>query len=125
MIFFGFVRWYYRESPLAIITIWKNFLAFAIDFFGIRYHFATFFRPWKLVSVRYDEEESLVTRFFLNVAGRAVGIVVGIMMRSFAIVSGLIAFLVFFAAGIIVEIFWLLLPLALVFLFYQGVSFLV
>lgn len=124
MIFFDFIRWYYYDSSLAILTIWKNFLAFAIDFFGIRYHLATFFRPWKLVTLRYDEEESLATRFFLNVAARAVGVVVGIVMRSFAIASGLLTFLIFFAAGIIIEVFWLLLPLGVAFLFYQGVLFL-
>ena len=122
MIFFEFLRWHYYEVPLAIIHIWRNFLSFSFDFFGVRYHLKTLFKPWHLVVVRFDEE-SLIKKFFLNLASRFIASLVGMGMRLFTIAMGLLSALSFFFLGIAIELFWLALPFLLVYSFLQGVYF--
>lgn len=119
MILAEFFRWYYYQAPLEIIAIWQNFLPFPFQFFGVRYHSATFFRPWHLIIVQFDDPNKL-KRFFLNIAGKVIGVVIGMLMRLLVIMLGITGFVVVFFFGIIAEIFWLLLPVALVITIIQG-----
>ncbi|MBI3336743.1 hypothetical protein HYZ98_04245, partial [Candidatus Peregrinibacteria bacterium] len=91
---------------MEIVTIWRNFLAFSVDFFGVSYHLRTFFRPWHLLVVHF-EEGSAVEKFFFNIASRIIGRVMGAIMRSGAILIGLLSFGAFFLAGIALELLWL------------------
>lgn len=124
MIFLDFIKWYYYEAPLGIITIWRNFLAFPFDFFGIRYHLRTFFRPWHLIVVRFAGEERIKT-FFFNLASRLIGSMVGMVARSVTIGMGLVTFATFFIFGLMIELFWLFLPFLLIYLVWQGFSYIV
>jgi hypothetical protein len=124
MIIAEFIHWYYYTAPLEIIAIWQNYLAFSLHFFGIRYHLATFFRPWRLITLEFDEPNR-IRRFFLRTAGRAVGVSIGIVMRLIVIFAGITTFFVVLLGGILAVLLWLLLPAGLILTFIQGVYLLI
>lgn len=119
MIIAEFIRWYYYEAPLNIVAIWRNFLPFPFQFFGVRYHAATFFRPWRLKVVQFDEPNA-ITRFFKNLAARLIGSVIGLIMRTVVIIMGILGFIIVCIGGVVAEVLWLLLPLGLAFTIIQG-----
>lgn len=124
MIFAEFIRWYYFESPKEIFTIWKNLLHFCVNLFGLRYHLATFFRPWRLIVVDFGEE-GLVRKWLFAVAAKVIGSGIGMVMRTLLIVCGLVSWLFIFVFGIVAQILWLVLPFGLVLVFFQGLAYLV
>ncbi len=120
MLFAEFIKWYYHEAPIQIAEIWRNFLTFPFNIFGIRYHLATFFRPWHLVAVRF-EDTSLIRKFLWNLSSRVVGSLLGAFMRGITIMIGFVsAFLVFFI-GIFFLLLWLFLPLILGYAFFESI----
>lgn len=121
MIVFDFFRWYYGEAVLGIFRILGNFLEFSFNFFGIRYHFATLFRPWHLIVVRFDQESG-ASRIMLNMSSRLIASSIGFFVRSFTILVGILTLLVLFLGSVIVVVLWLFLPLILALLFFQGAS---
>lgn len=124
MIFAEFIHWYYYKAPLDIIIIWRNFLFFSYHFFGIPYHLATFFRPWRLVVVQF-EEQGVIRRFFFNLAGKMIGIGIGMTMRSLTIFLGLVTMLALVIGGVFFVFVWLLLPAGLILGFLQGAFFVI
>lgn len=123
MILAEFIKWYYREAPIQIVMIWKNFLTFPFDLFGIRYHIQTFFRPWHLVVVRFDDA-SIIRKFLWNVSSHIIGSLLGAFVRGITITVGLVSVALAFFIGIFLLLLWLFLPLILAYAFLEGISLL-
>lgn len=121
--FLDFLKWYYYETPRSLLKIWENFIIFPFYFFGIHYHLTTLFRPWHLIVVQFEEETG-AKRFFLNLASRIIGRIMGMFVRLFTILAGLISIIAAFFIGLALQLFWLSFPVVLASFFIQGIAYL-
>ena len=120
MVFFRFIKWYLYETHINLIKVWLNFFIFTLDFFGIRYHLQTFFRPWRLISIRIAINNR-VKIFFFKLTNFLIGTIIGMIARSITIISGLICAIIVFFIGIAIELIWLFLIIILIYELYKGI----
>ena len=115
----SYFLWHYTTALVDIMRISGNFLWFLNNLFSISLLFRTLLSPWKRIHEEkrpglHIEEDA--ERFILNMVMRGVGIVV----RIFFIIVGLIACLVVLILEVLAIVLWLLLPGILVFLVFSA-----
>jgi len=107
-----FWRWYYGESVKDVLTGWKNFIIFAVNYFSIPLLLKTLLAPWKRDITKRPKGldfKKLFEYLVFNLISRGLGFLV----RFATIVIGII-FLVFtIIGGAVFFILWLILPLIL------------
>lgn len=105
--------WFYIKMPKKIIAGWRNFLLFVLYYFSIKLLLRTLFSPWRKYTEGYprgiDIKKYLET-FIFNMASR----IIGAIMRSFLIISGIIAEFIVFVSGGLVLLGWILSPALLI-----------
>ena len=118
-IFFQWLSWQFFEMPQNVLRTWRNFLLFNLNYFSIPLLLRTFFSPWRRYKWSYGKGfdfAKYVEVFFSNFISR----VIGAILRTFLIMSGLIIeiFIIFIGAFILLA--WLILPMLLIFGIYYG-----
>ncbi len=118
-----YFSWHYLRAWKELFNVWLNFLWFTIHFFSIPELFRSLFSPWK----RMTEErkpgfqfEDLASFFIINLLSRLVGAI----LRTTIIVAGLVMLTLVIITGVITYIFWLFAPLIVVSSFVFGISML-
>ena len=114
-----YLIWHFYDVPMETITGWKNFLIFTFNYFSIDILIFTFFSHWHKYSLKYGKTISpswYFEVFVFNMMSR----IIGMMLRIFLIMFGIISELFVFFFGIEFLAFWLLLPLILFFSFLYG-----
>ena len=107
------VSWQFFEVPKSILKAWRNFLLFNLHYFSIPLLLKTFFSHWRRYRWSYGRGLDLgryFSVFFSNLISR----ILGAVMRTFLIVTGLAVEFLVVLGGIIVLLFWLILPLLLI-----------
>lgn len=120
---FQFLEWYLWRVPQRIVSAWKNFLKFNLEFFSIFELLKTLFAPWKQYSLDYGvgfDLQRYAEVFISNLITR----ILGAFVRSVLIAIGLVVELFIFAAGLAVLAGWIALPLILFYLFKKGLRYL-
>jgi len=118
-----FFSWYYFDAPKSIIRIWRNFILFVLNYFSIGLLFKTLFSPWKRISEsrgRGFDLMNFLSVLTLNIFSRFIGF----LIRSVVIVFGLILEVMVIVFGFVFSVFWLLLPLFLIFTIFEGIRLL-
>lgn len=108
-----FFQWYYLDSLKSILKNWKNFLVFILNYFSVNLLLKTFFSPWKRYYQSYGrgfDFKKYLSAFFSNILFRLIGMVV----RTFLIITWIIAELFIVLIGIIAILIWIPLPLLLI-----------
>lgn len=114
-----YFSWWYGEG---LVKFWQGIevvTARIFAFFSIKDLSKTLFNPWKRDSFSV-ENASLDVRLRLwldNMISRLIGAI----MRSFIIILGLAATILFFSLALIVFVVWLGLPIVVFFLIINGV----
>ncbi|KKQ51302.1 MAG: ATPase AAA-2 domain protein [Parcubacteria group bacterium GW2011_GWD2_38_11] len=115
----NFIHWYYNEAVHKLLEIWKNFLFFVWQHFSILELSKTLLSPWRR-DVTFSTWTGLhpikmLTALFENIISRVLGAIV----RTFVILTGLGVFVLVIMLGLAINIVWVGAPLLLVvFLFY-------
>ncbi|MDD2697156.1 MAG: hypothetical protein PHE52_03325 [Candidatus Pacebacteria bacterium] len=108
-----YIVWQFFEVPREILKAWKNFLLFNLNYFSVPLLLKTFFSHWRRYRWSYgkgfDPGRYLET-FFSNLISRVLGAIV----RTFAIVIGILSEIGIFFGGVIVFFGWLLFPAFLI-----------
>jgi len=107
-----FFAWYYIDSISGLLSAWKNFLLFNLEFFSVPLLLKSLFSPWRRIYSPYGKTFELwknIEAFTLNMMSR----IIGAILRVFLIVIGLIFEIVVLTAGLIIILLWLALPLIL------------
>ncbi|MGM0629205.1 MAG: hypothetical protein ACQESA_02160 [Patescibacteria group bacterium] len=114
-----YIWWHYVRAPYCIIALTLNFAGGILYFFSITLLLKTLFSPWRRLSEDYPENFNfgeIATSLVVNSLMR----VVGAVMRTITIITGLFFTLLSFIMGILFFVYWLLMPVALVFLLTWG-----
>jgi len=104
-----FWRWYYTEAVKDVLTAWKNFIFFAINYFSIPLLFKTLFAPWKRDATKRPRGLDL-KRFFEYITFNAISRGLGFVVRFFTIIAGIVYLILTIAIGAVFFVLWLVLP---------------
>lgn len=110
-------RWHFYETSKFLLLVWKNYILFCSDFFSIFLLLKTFFYPWRRYKWRYPKGFR-VGEFFETLISNTFSRIFGAIFRSFLIISGILAQIFIFMAGITIILFWILIPFIIIFGFW-------
>lgn len=108
----SFFEWYLYEIPREIIGAIKNFLKFGFHYFSIFFLLKTFFFHWHKYAWEYPrgfEPTKILETWFSNQISRILGMIV----RSFLILIGIVYEIIVLIIGVISVLFWFILPFIL------------
>src|SRR4030042_4311029 len=93
-----FWRWYYGQAIKDILTAWRNYIIFSLNYFSIPLLLKTLFAPWKRDITRkprgFDFGE-----FFEYFSFNAVSRVIGFFVRLLTVVAGIVFFFLVIILG--------------------------
>lgn len=111
-----FWRWYYGEAVRDVLTGWKNFIIFSLEYFSIPLLLRTLFAPWKRDITKRPRGLDL-QKLFEYISFNLVSRSIGFSVRFLTILVGILFFFVVVILGGLFFIFWLFLPLIMLGLF--------
>lgn len=116
---FEMLRWWYGPGwlqALKRITAWAQAVEHA---FSLSLLMQTLFAPWRrIVTVANKGLDAKVHAALDNLVSRAVGFVI----RLFVILAAAVSMLGALLAGVLMAVLWPLLPLAVIFFIFKGIS---
>lgn len=116
--------WWILETPGKIISAWRNFLKFNLNYFSVVLLLKTLFSPWRKYEVqrgRGFDFGRYIEAFFSNLIFRLIGAI----LRSVLIAVGLFFEVFVFLSGVIAFVVWLFLPLIMAGIFIYGFKMLI
>lgn len=108
------IIWYLIEVPKNIISGWRNFLWFGLNYFSIPLLLRTLFSPWRRYSWSSGRGFDIIV-FFNVLVSNLISRFLGAFMRIILISTGVVFEIFIFFFGFIILIGWFLLPLFLIF----------
>jgi hypothetical protein len=105
-----FWRWYYGEALKSVLTAWRNFIIFALNYFSIPLLFKTLLKPWRRDITKKPRGWDL-KKFFEYLAFNTISRGAGFIVRFFTILVGIIYLVLTIIIGGIFFILWIILPL--------------
>lgn len=104
-----FFSWWYFDGLLSRMQMIKNRLKASADFFSVGLLISTLFAPFRQISAEVASGSlSIQMRAFFD---KLLSRFIGAFIRFFLIILGLITMLIQIISGIIVLVFWLIIPL--------------
>ena len=113
LVFFDYLLWHYSKGVKASLLLWKNLTVFLFNFFSIRDLVFNFFTPWRRLNDTYPKWYKF-GEFFSTLAINIMMRIVGVFIRFFVLLFGLIVLIVFILLYPVALLAWLILPLAIV-----------
>jgi len=107
------ISWYFFDMPKSIISGWKNFLFFGLNYFSIPLLLRTFFSHWKRYSWSYGRGFD-IGRYFNVLVSNLISRILGAIVRTILILVGIVFEIFIFFFGLIILIGWFFLPLLLI-----------
>jgi len=104
-----FWRWYYGEAIKDVLTAWRNYIIFSLNYFSIPLLLKTLFAPWKRDITRKPRGLDF-KKLFEYVAFNTISRGLGFLVRFFTIIVGIIFFFLVLILGLLFFIIWLCLP---------------
>jgi len=112
-IFFQWLFWQFFEMPGNILKAWRNFLRFNLNYFSIPLLLKTFFSPWRKYKWSCGKGFD-IKRYFEALFSNLISRTLGVIIRSFLIIIGLLVEIFIIFAGTIIFLSWLALPAILI-----------
>jgi len=112
-IFLLYFSWHFVEASKNILTAWKNFLRFGLNYFSIPLLFKTLFSPWRKYIWAYPRgfyPGKYLEIFISNLISK----IIGFILRIFLIIFGILSEIFIIFAGIVIFLGWLILPALLI-----------
>lgn len=112
-IFSLWLLWQFYEMPKFLLRVWNNYFMFAVNFFSAPQLLKTFLAPWRRYNWRYPKGFELA-EFFNTLISNIFSRILGAMMRTVLIVTGILLQVFVAIAGLLIFIFWLLMPFIII-----------
>lgn len=112
-IVFQYLGWHFYDTPKGILRGWKNCLKFNLNYWSVPVLAKTFFSHWRRYRYSYGKSFDLrvyFEAFTFNIISRSLGAI----MRSIFIVLGLATEIFVIFSGLVVFLFWMVLPIFLI-----------
>jgi hypothetical protein len=119
-IFSQWLSWQFFEAPKGIISAWKNFLKFNLNYFSVGLLFKTLFSPWRRIQASYGKGFDF-GRYLSAFASNMIFRLLGALVRSFLIVAALFIEALILIVGAVAVLGWFILPLLFIAGFIFGV----
>jgi hypothetical protein len=120
---FAYFFWHYTLAIKDLFFLSKNFISFIFNFFSISVLSKTLFSPWQKLDEKYKggfDFEAIFETFVVNFIMR----IVGFLVRSCLIITGLFTICVAVLIEVSVFMLWFILPFVIVLLFVSGLRLL-
>jgi len=104
-----YAKWHYTEGFRDLYRNWRSFVLFVIHFFSLRLLFLTWLSPFGRLNEEYKKGfdlEGFLETLIVNTMMRLVGFV----LRTFVIVSGLVSLVAVVLLGPVLFILWVFTP---------------
>ena len=123
-VFFKYFKWHYGKALIGSVYLWKNLTLFLLNFFSIKTLILNFFTPWRRISDSYPKWYNF-KEYFSTLAINTLMRIVGIFIRFFVIIFGLICTFVFVILYPVAFIFWITLPIILLTIILAGATLII
>ncbi len=103
------LKWHYTDAFNGLLKAWGNFLWFNLEHFSVKGLLKSLFSHWRGDKSSYGRGFDLkvfLTSFIFNLISRVLGAIV----RTIVIIFALAIEVIIIGVGILVLLFWLLLP---------------
>lgn len=107
------LAWHFVEMPEFLSSVWKNYIAFGLNFFSAPLLLATLFSPWRRYNWNYPKGFN-ITEYASAFTSNFFSRMIGAICRLVLIFLGLVAQVFILLAGGIVILGWILLPFVVV-----------
>jgi len=124
MIVLVFWKWYYGEALKSVLTAWRNFIIFALNYFSIPLLFKTLISPWRRDITKRPHGLDL-KKFFEYLVFNAISRGIGFVVRLLTIIVGIVYLILTIIVGGIFFILWIILPLLILGLLIFAITLLV
>ena len=104
-----FWRWYYGQAIKDVLTGWRNYIIFSLNYFSIPLLLKTLLAPWKR-DITKKPRGLDIQKFFEYIAFNSISRGLGFLVRFFTIIVGIIFSLLVIVLGAVFFVIWLLLP---------------
>ncbi len=108
-IFILWLHWHFYEMPKFLLEIWQNYVLFAINYFSLPLLLKSLFSPWRRYRWNYPKGFN-VGEFISTLISNIFSRFLGFLMRIVLIIIGVLFQIFVICAGLIVFLFWVLLP---------------
>ncbi|NCS99352.1 hypothetical protein GW764_04165 [Candidatus Parcubacteria bacterium] len=115
VIFPHYLAWHYTIALKDFFSIWGNIIWFLYNFFSIEVLFKTFFSPFKRLTERKKDLLD-IGGFFETLLINTLMRIIGMVLRTIIIISGLVSLAVSFFIGLVSFFLWLALPFIIIFM---------
>ena len=112
-LFIAKIIWFYFEAPKSLLRAWKNYLLYNLEFFSFILLLKTFFSPWRRYNYVYPRGFD-IGGYFQVFSFNLISRVLGVIMRTFLIIFGILAEIFIFVLGLSVFVCWLALPILII-----------
>ena len=119
-----YLVWYFLDVPKEILLGWQNYLFFNFNYFSLSSLLRTYFSPWHKYHFQYPKGFNPAV-FFEALVGNMMSRFIGVILRTFVIILGIIAEIFVFFIGAFIFLGWFILPIFLVLFFLTGLRLLV
>ena len=112
--------WHFIQVPRFLFSVWGNYLSFGVYYFSLLRLSATLVAPWKKNVWAYPKNFDIGEYFGIfisNIFSRFFGAIA----RLGLIIVGCAAQVGIFFAGVLVILFWLLMPFLVIGLFFYAI----
>lgn len=115
--------WHYTRAFKELFGVWINLLWFVVHYFSITELLRSWFAPFKRITEerrRGFNFEDFAGYVIINILSR----VVGAIIRTFILFAGLVSLVGTIAAGFLVYVVWIFLPVLILATLVAGISLL-
>jgi len=108
-IFIEWLAWQFKEMPMFLLLVWKNYILFALNYFSLPILLRSFFSPWRKYKWRYPrgfDVGQILTTSISNIFSR----IMGALVRIVLIIVGILFQIFVVVAGFVIFILWILMP---------------
>jgi hypothetical protein len=120
-IFIEWLLWHFYEVPTFLISVWKNYILFALNYFSLPYLLKSLIAPWRKYRWNYPKVIN-IGEFFATFVSNVFSRLMGAIMRILLIIAGIFFQIFVLMVGFLVLLLWIFVPViiivALVFVFY-------
>jgi len=113
------LRWFFFNAPVKIISIWRDYLIFGLNYFSVGLLIKTYFSYWHRYSWSYGRGFDInryLSAFFSNLISR----ILGVIIRTVLIIAGIVFEIIIFIVGLSIFVGWFLLPIVIIGMYILG-----